>query len=42
MPYAYPFDTSPNGQRFLINTLVQPSFEPITLVTNWDAELKKK
>ena len=37
------FDVSPDGQRFLINTLVQPSTsEPITLVTNWDAELKKK
>lgn len=37
------FDVSPDGQRFLVNTLVQPSTsEPITLVTNWDAELKKK
>ena len=37
------FDVSPDGQRFLVNTLVQPSTsEPITLVTNWDADLKKK
>ena len=37
------FDVSPDGQRFLINNLLQPSTsEPITLVTNWDAELKKK
>ncbi len=37
------FDVSPDGQRFLINSLLQPSVsEPITLVNNWDAELKKK
>ncbi|HET9409822.1 MAG TPA: protein kinase [Candidatus Sulfotelmatobacter sp.] len=36
------FDVSPDGQRILINRLVQPSVsEPITLVTNWEAELKK-
>jgi WD40-like Beta Propeller Repeat len=37
------FDVSPDGQRFLLNSLLQPtSAEPITLVTNWDAVLKKK
>jgi serine/threonine protein kinase/Tol biopolymer transport system component len=37
------FDVSADGQRFLINSLLQPSVsEPITLVTNWDSELKKK
>ena len=36
------FDVSPDGQRFLINQLLQPATsEPITLVTNWEAELKK-
>ena len=37
------FDVSADGQRFLINGLLQPSTsEPITLVTHWDAELRKK
>ncbi len=36
-------DVSPDGNRFLINSLLQPSApQPITLVVNWDAELKKK
>jgi eukaryotic-like serine/threonine-protein kinase len=37
------FDVSADGQRFLINGLLQPSTsEPITLVTHWDAVLKTK
>lgn len=37
------FDTAADGQRFLLNTLPESSgTEPITLVTNWTAELKKK
>jgi eukaryotic-like serine/threonine-protein kinase len=37
------YDVSPDGRRFLFNSLLQPSVpEPITLVLNWDAELKKK
>ena len=37
------YDVSPDGTRFLINRLLLPSRpEPITLVMNWDAELKKK
>jgi hypothetical protein len=37
------FDVSTDGQRFLINSLLQPSTsEPITLVANWESELKKK
>ena len=40
---SWPFDVSPDGNRFLVNSLLQPSSsEPITLVVNWDAELKKK
>jgi eukaryotic-like serine/threonine-protein kinase len=35
--------SSPDGSRFLINRLPLPSGpEPITMVVNWDAELKKK
>jgi hypothetical protein len=37
------FDVSPDGSRFLINSLMQPSTpEPITVVVNWDAEWKTK
>jgi hypothetical protein len=37
------YDVSPDGSRFLINRLLLPSGpEPITMVVNWDAELKKK
>jgi len=37
------YDVSRDGQRFLINTQVKNAeMEPITIVLNWDAELKKK
>ena len=37
------YDVSPDGKRFLINSLPHPSSpEPLTLVVNWDAELVKK
>jgi eukaryotic-like serine/threonine-protein kinase len=37
------YDVSPDGKRFLINSLQQPaSPEPLTLLVNWEAELKKK
>jgi hypothetical protein len=33
---------SPDGQRFLVNTLTEePTSAPITLVVNWTAALKK-
>ena len=38
----YPYATSVDGQRFLINTLpAQTTSAPITVVLNWKAELKK-
>jgi len=38
-----PYDVTPDGQRFLINTNVEYSDgSPILLVVNWDEELKKK
>jgi hypothetical protein len=41
-PHWY-YDVSPDGKRFLMNSLQQPaSPEPLTLLVNWDAELKKK
>jgi len=36
------YDVSPDGQRFLVNTLMEETAaEPITLVVNWPALLKK-
>jgi eukaryotic-like serine/threonine-protein kinase len=41
-PPATPFDVTPDGKRFLFNTMpaTQSDFEPITLVINWPAQLK--
>ena len=37
-----PYDVSADGQRFLVNTLVeQAGAAPITIVVNWTAGLKK-
>ncbi len=37
------FDVSPDGRHFLINSVLPPSAPgPITLVVNWEAELKKQ
>jgi DNA-binding winged helix-turn-helix (wHTH) protein/Tol biopolymer transport system component len=37
------FDVTPDGQRFLISETNSPSGTvPLTLVTNWEAELKKR
>jgi hypothetical protein len=37
------FDVTPDGQRFLITEANFPSGTvPLTLVTNWEAELKKR
>jgi eukaryotic-like serine/threonine-protein kinase len=39
---AYPYDVTADGQRFLVNTLVEEaSPEPLTLLLNWPALLKK-
>jgi Tol biopolymer transport system component len=36
------YDASPDGQRFLVNTLVgEPKSNPITLVQNWTADLAR-
>ena len=37
------FDVTPDGRRFLIVEINSPAGTvPLTLVTNWDAELKKR
>jgi eukaryotic-like serine/threonine-protein kinase len=37
----YMYDVSPDGQRFLINTDAETALQPVTLVVNWTAALKK-
>jgi Tol biopolymer transport system component len=37
----FPYDVTPDGKRFVIVTAEQTKIQPITLVTNWTAELKK-
>jgi len=32
---AYPYDVTPDGQRFLVNTFVEEVMPPITLTVNW-------
>ena len=36
----WPYDVSPDGQRFLVNTL-EEAVAPLTVVVNWPAGLKK-
>ena len=36
----WPYDVSPDGQRFLVNTL-EGAVAPLTIVVNWPAGLKK-
>jgi hypothetical protein len=37
-----PFDVSPKGDRFAVTSYATLEAQPLTLVINWDAELKKK
>jgi len=40
----YPYDSSPDGQRFLVNSLIDDAdagSSTITVVLNWDAGLKR-
>lgn len=36
------YDVTPDGKKFLINAAADENTRPLTLVVNWDAELKKK
>jgi len=39
---GFPYDVSPDGQRFLVNTLPEgEQRDAISVVQNWTAELKK-
>ena len=35
------YDVAPGGQKFLLGSVLDQGSKPITLVTNWPAELKK-
>jgi hypothetical protein len=37
----YQYDVTADGQRFLVNTLVEAHPPPITVVLNWTAGLKR-
>jgi hypothetical protein len=37
------YDVSKDGQQFLINTHIKnPETQPMSIILNWDADLKKK
>jgi len=38
---ASAYDIAPDGQKFLLNVVGDQNTKPITLVTNWTAEMKK-
>ena len=39
---AYQYDVASDGQRFIVNAFVdEPATQPITLLANWPALLKK-
>lgn len=38
---AFPYDVSPDGQRFLVNSFGETGTMPLTLVMNWNELLKK-
>jgi hypothetical protein len=39
---AFPYDVSPDGQRFLVNSSGDIGTSPFTLVLNWQELLKNK
>lgn len=38
---AYPYAVSPDGQQFLVNSLVEDAATPISLLVNWRAAVKR-
>jgi hypothetical protein len=37
----YPYDVTADGQRFLMATVAETAPSPITVVTNWAADLNR-
>ena len=42
MGVGFRYDVSKDGQRFLVNSGIPDEISPITLLTNWTAELARK
>jgi hypothetical protein len=40
-PLGYPYDATPDGQKFIQATSPEGVSTPLVLVTNWMSELKK-
>jgi hypothetical protein len=40
-PYLSPYDVTPDGKRFVMNTLSVQD-KPLTLVVNWTVNLKEQ
>jgi len=38
--YIFPYDVSPDGNRFVVNTAAPEKAAPITLVQNWESDFK--
>jgi hypothetical protein len=38
---GFQYDVTADGQKFLVNSQVQSSADPMTIITNWTALLKK-
>ena len=38
--YFFPYDVSPDGSRFIVNTAPPEKAAPITLVQNWQSDFK--
>jgi hypothetical protein len=36
------YDVTPDGRRFLLNAAADENNRPLTLLVNWQEELKKK
>jgi len=39
---VFDYDVTSDGEGFLMNTVGDSAFEPITLVVNWTAELENR
>ena len=37
-PFNHQYDVSPDGQRFLMNTVIDEAPSPITVILNWKAK----
>jgi hypothetical protein len=37
-PFNWEYDISPDGQRFLMNTIIEEAPSPITVILNWKAK----